>query len=74
MVNWSVADRVPDIRCPTLVIASDHDYTPLEAKQAYTAKIPDAELVVIEDARHAVTVERPAEFNRALAPFLGRLS
>jgi len=28
---------------------------------------------VIEDARHAVTAERPAQFNQALLAFLTRL-
>ncbi|UCH61234.1 MAG: hypothetical protein JSV61_07060, partial [Anaerolineales bacterium] len=74
LVNWSVADKLATIHCPTLVIASDHDYTPVEAKQAYVAQMPTAELVVIEDARHAVTVEKPAEFNQVLKAFLARTS
>lgn len=74
LVNWSVADKLATIHCPTLVIASDHDYTPVETKQAYVAQMPTAELVVIEDARHAVTVEKPAEFNQVLKAFLARTS
>ena len=74
LVNWSVTDQLSAIRCPALVITSDHDYTPVEAKQVYTALMPNARLVVIEDARHAVTVERPAEFNQALGYFLAGLS
>lgn len=70
LVGWSVADRLGDIRCPTLVIASDQDYTPVSAKEAYVARMPNARLVVIPDAHHAVTVERPEEFNQALLDFL----
>lgn len=73
LVNWSVADHLADISCPTLVIASDRDYTPVADKAAYVAKMPHAELVVIDDARHAVPVERPEEFNRVLGAFLSRL-
>jgi pimeloyl-ACP methyl ester carboxylesterase len=70
LVGWSVADRLGDIRCPTLVIASDQDYTPVSAKEAYVARMLNARLVVIPDAHHAVTVERPEEFNQALLDFL----
>ncbi len=68
--NWTVMDRLHEIKCPTLILAADEDYTPLEAKKEYTALIPDAKLVVIEDARHAVSVEKPEEFNTILMDFL----
>ncbi len=29
MVGWNVADRLGSIRCPTLVIAADQDYSPV---------------------------------------------
>ena len=53
-----------------LVIASDGDYMPLEEKRKYVAKIPYARLAVIPDARHAVAVEKPDEFNQVLDEFL----
>lgn len=68
--NWSVLERLHEIKCPTLVVSSDEDYTPLSAKEEYTALIPNAKLVVIEDARHAVSVEKPEEFNTILMDFL----
>jgi len=68
--NWSVLERLHEIKCPTLVVSSDEDYTPLSAKEEYTAMIPNAKLVVIEDARHAVSVEKPEEFNTILIDFL----
>ena len=70
MLGWSVADRLAEIACPTLVIAADQDYTPLATKQAYVARLPNARLAVIPDARHAVPVERPEAFNRILSEFL----
>ena len=63
-------ERLHEIKCPTLVVSSDEDYTPLSAKEEYTALIPNAKLVVIEDARHAVSVEKPEEFNTILMDFL----
>jgi pimeloyl-ACP methyl ester carboxylesterase len=68
--GWSVADRIGSIRCPTLVIAAEEDYTPVSLKEAYVAKMPNAQLVVIRDSRHATTVERPEQFNEALLAFL----
>lgn len=73
ILNWDVEDHLGDIGCPVLVVASDQDYMPLEEKQTYTAKMPCANLVVIEDARHAVTVEKPEQFNAILVQFLARL-
>ncbi len=70
IIGWSVADRLGEIRCPTLVIAADQDYTPVALKEAYAAKIPGATLAVIEDSRHATHVERPEAFNPTLMAFL----
>jgi len=70
IVGWSVADQIEDIRCSTLVIASDGDYTPVAVKKKYVERMAKAELVVIEDARHALPVEKPEEFNAAIEAFL----
>lgn len=70
LLGWSVQQRLGEIRCPVLVVAADQDYMPLADKQAYCAEIPDARLVVIENAHHAVTAEHPQAFNRALTAFL----
>ena len=70
LVNWSVARRLEEIQIPTLVIAADQDYTPVAVKEAYAARMPQAVLSVIEDAHHAVPVERPEQFNRVLRAFL----
>lgn len=72
IVGWSVSDRLGDIRSPTLVITADEDYAPVSLKEAYVAKIPQAELVVIADSRHATPAERPEQFNEALMAFLSR--
>ena len=72
LVGWSVTDRLSTIQCPTLVIAADEDYTPVSLKEDYVAKIPNAELVVINDSRHAIPMERPDQFNKALMAFLSK--
>lgn len=70
IIGWSIADQIENIRCSTLVLASDGDYTPVAAKKAYVERMAMAELVVIEDARHALPAEKPREFNAAIEAFL----
>jgi len=72
LIGWTVVDRLDAIRCPTLVIASDQDYTPLAVKAAYAAKMPQAELSIIRDSRHMLPVERPDAFNQVLMGFLSK--
>lgn len=71
LVGWSVLARVGDIRCPVLVISGDRDYTPADAKREYTARIPRAELVIIEDSGHATPIDQAERFNARLLEFLG---
>jgi len=70
IMRWSVADRLAHIDVPTLFLSSDEDYTPPAAKNRIAARMPDAELAVAEDARHALPVERPDEFNAVVGDFL----
>lgn len=72
IVGWSVADQLSGIRCPTLVIAADGDYTPIALKEAYVARMLSAELLVAKDSRHATPVERPEWFNEAVKAFLSK--
>lgn len=68
--RWSVSDKLREIIFPTLVIAADEDYTPVEDKQKYVDEMPNAKLCVIDDSRHATPVEKPDEFNAVLYSFL----
>ncbi|MCD4699829.1 MAG: alpha/beta hydrolase [Phycisphaerae bacterium] len=72
LVGWSVSEHLTEINTPTLVVAADDDYSPVSAKEAYVARMPRAELVVIPDSRHATPVEQPEAFNKAVAAFLAR--
>ncbi len=69
LVGWSVTARLPAIRCPTLIVASEHDYTPVGMQEKYARRIPGARFVTIPGAHHAVPVERPNTFNAVLADF-----
>ncbi len=73
LIGWSVVEQLGAIRAPTLVLSSDEDYTFIGDKERYAAQMPQAEMVVIADARHALPVEKPEEFNRAVLAFLERV-
>ncbi|PWB30198.1 3-oxoadipate enol-lactonase [Pseudomonas sp. SDI] len=70
IVGWGVLERLGRIRCPTLVISADHDYTPVSLKERYVSLIPQARLAVIEDSRHATPLDQPQRFNQTLLQFL----
>ena len=54
------------------MIAASEDYTPVAAKVAYAAKLPQGELLVIHDSRHATPTDQPAEFNKGVISFIAR--
>mgnify|MGYP000468688987 CR=1 FL=1 len=70
IVGWSVDDKINKMAIPTLVVASDKDYTPLSLKEAYIARMPKASLKIIENAHHAVATEKPDTFNEVVRQFI----
>lgn len=70
LIGWSVLPRMGEVRCPTLAIAADQDYTPVSMKEDWVARVPGAQLEVIAESHHALPMERPEAFNRALRKFL----
>jgi pimeloyl-ACP methyl ester carboxylesterase len=65
-----VLEALPSIAVPTLVVVGERDEPFLGGSRYMAAKIPDAELAVIDGAGHAPPVTHPAEFNAALRSFL----
>ncbi len=66
--------HLPQVACPTLVLCGDSDQlTPPECSHEIAAVIPHAELKIISDCGHMLTMERPAEVNAALLAWLARL-
>lgn len=68
------ADATPllsTVHCPTLVLVGEEDaVTPPALSEALQRSIPGAELVVVPQAGHLSSFERPASFNEALTRFL----
>jgi len=66
-------DRLPRIRVPTLVIAGTADrLVPVENSRILASRIPNAELVLLENMGHGYLVEAAEEANKAILGFLRR--
>jgi pimeloyl-ACP methyl ester carboxylesterase len=65
-----VIDSLPDIKVPTLVVVGADDKAYVAPAEVMVAKIPGAAKVVIEKAGHAVNIDQPDEFDRAVRDFL----
>ncbi len=60
------------IRCPTLILCGRLDaWSPLARHEDMARMAQGAQLVVIEDSGHMVTLERPEQVNAALTSWLG---
>lgn len=63
------------ITVPTLVVVGrDDTFTPVADARFLYERIPGARLAVIEGAGHLPNLERPADFNRALAGLLAEVN
>jgi pimeloyl-ACP methyl ester carboxylesterase len=70
---FDVTHEAVRIQKPTLVITGDQDtVVPLENQAELSELIPGSEHSFIPGAGHAVTVEKPDEFNQMLTDFLLR--
>jgi 3-oxoadipate enol-lactonase len=68
------AGRLGQVAAPTLVLVGEHDRPDLHAMAAALAGgIAGAERVDLPGTAHLPNMERPAEFNRVVLEFLGKL-
>jgi pimeloyl-ACP methyl ester carboxylesterase len=70
VVSWSAAERLGEVRCPTLVVSAEHDYLPQRLKKALADGIPGAQFASVADCHHGLPAEKPEEFNRIVLDFL----
>ncbi|HEY5947489.1 MAG TPA: alpha/beta fold hydrolase [Kofleriaceae bacterium] len=69
-VGFDVVARIGTIEAPALIVASDHDYTPVARKQGYARLMRNARVVVVPDSRHALPIEDPRKLQPILDAFL----
>lgn len=67
----SFNERAKDIKCMTLLLWGDRDSLfPLELSKIPLLKIDNSQLIVLENAGHALHHERPLDFSRNVHKFL----
>lgn len=67
---YEVADQLPGLDVPTLVIAGDEDELALEPALLMKRKIPNSGLLIVPKTGHTVNLEEPALFNQAVFDFI----
>lgn len=72
LAGWSALARLNRIDAPAMMLAAEHDYTPVQEKQAAVERLPHGELKVIKNSRHATPIDQPEAFNAAVLAFLQR--
>jgi pimeloyl-ACP methyl ester carboxylesterase len=66
-------DVLRALRCPTLILVGRQDnWSPVAQHEEIAALVPHANLVVVEDSGHMVTMEEPEAVDAALREWLGR--
>jgi pimeloyl-ACP methyl ester carboxylesterase len=67
--QWEATDRLDQLRSRTLVIAAEHDHTPLAEKRALAAQLR-ASMVVVEGSRHGTPFDASEATNSSLLALL----
>ena len=70
-LSFNAESRVEGIRRPTLIVSGDADaIVPVQNSRNLAAKIPGAELRIIEGGSHTFFMDRADEFNEIVTEFL----
>lgn len=71
MPGWSVLDRLGEITAPTLIVAGREDFVfPPECQQQLHERIPNSELVLVDEAGHSPEDEFPDQVLTSVRRFL----
>jgi pimeloyl-ACP methyl ester carboxylesterase len=72
--QFDVMERIKEIDLPSLVIVGQDDVmTPVRYAEYLGRELKNAEVVVVPNSGHFVTLEQPEAVNAAVAQFLERL-
>jgi pimeloyl-ACP methyl ester carboxylesterase len=67
---YEVADQLPGLDVPALIVAGDEDELALEPSLLMKRKIPNSGLLIVPKTGHTVNLEEPALFNQAVFDFV----
>jgi proline iminopeptidase len=68
--TYDLLPRLSAVTVPTLVIAGDHDFIPVEIAEHIAQALPNAKLVTMKDCGHFGYLECPEAVHRAVEDFL----
>jgi 3-oxoadipate enol-lactonase len=69
LARWAILDRIDRLKCRTLLIAAENDFTPLAEKKELAAKL-GAELVIVRGSRHGTPFDSVEVTNASLLALL----
>lgn len=73
-VNLDLRDRLPLIKCPTLIVWGELDKTtPMKMAKAFHRGITNSKLVVIKDAEHSAHQTNSEEWNQIVGKFISTI-
>ena len=72
MAGYDLLPRLRTLNIPTLVIAGDHDFIPIEVAEHIAQAIPNAKLATIKDCGHFSYLECGSEVRKLVDGFVRR--
>lgn len=69
LARWAIIDRLDRLSSRVLLIAAEHDFTPLAEKRELTAKLK-ADMVVVRGSRHGTPFDSVVATNASLLALL----
>jgi 3-oxoadipate enol-lactonase len=69
LARWAIVDRLDRLKSRILLIAAEHDFTPLAEKRALAAQLK-ADIVVVRGSRHGTPFDSVAATNASLLALL----
>lgn len=71
--DWSIVDRLGQIRVPTLLLSGRHDEATIDIVETIRRGIPGSKWVVFENSSHMPHLEEPKRYIQVLTDFLRRV-
>ena len=68
--NWSIVDRLDQIRVPTLLVSGRHDEATETVVQPFADRIADVRWRIFEQSSHLPHVEETAAFMETVGGFI----
>jgi proline iminopeptidase len=70
--GYDLLPKLRDLPVPTLVLAADHDFIPVQVARHIAEAIPNGKLVTLNQCGHFAYLECPDEVRKAMDGFFGK--